>query len=109
MQTAAGFMHPQCAAGYGAGMAPTYGQPPPAWAPVPQEEDRLAGWWLFLIYGTIVLPCIWLPVAILRLVLYYQWQTTYPMRAAELRKHGRIAAAIFLAIWGTLWLISKLM
>ena len=104
VQTARGWLHPTCAASYGA--SPQYAQAPPVW--MPAEQDTLSGWWLLLIYGAPVLPCVWLPVWIARLIMYSKWQTQYPMRAAALRKHGRISAVIFLAIWGTLWLVSKL-
>ena len=120
-QTPYGIMHAQCAgppppaarAGFASGDDPraiayNTGYGPTAYV-APAEEDVLSPWIIALLYSRVVIPCLWPVVFIARIVLYYQWQNTYPNRAMSLRTHGRISALISLVIWVPLWLLFRSM
>jgi hypothetical protein len=80
-----------------------YGAPP-----FPNPQDRLGGWWLAIIYGSIVLGgCgAWI-IVVVSSILYYVWRGQYPNKAKAINRHGWIAWLVSTALWAGLYIALR--
>lgn len=117
-----GPVHAACAQQQGYAPTAGYGAPPPyGYAPqgyggpvtpgfdgAYSEADVLPTWWLWLLYGTIPVCFIHGVVAMVARVLYWTWRSTYPNKAATLRKHQLISSLIAFVLYASLWGLLQL-
>jgi hypothetical protein len=85
-----------------------YAPPAYAGAPFPNPQDRLSGWWLLVIYGSIVLGgCgAWI-IVIVSSILYYVWRGQYPNKAKAINRHGWIAWLASNVLWAGLYIAMR--
>jgi hypothetical protein len=79
----------------------------PAWSRL--RSDRLDGWWMAMIWATVLVPFAgpWVAVAVSS-AAYYWWRADYPRKAAAVNRHGWLAWLAGNVLWlGLLWVASR--